>query len=124
MKLTKILKHYEKNIYNGKYEIVEVWKDIIYLTEKGDLFPKIIEKLSLNDLLSPESWFLQAVFWEDWSEMYNKDYYQDNVNAFESVYDNNNWIFSLPRRKYHAMKLSILSNEDRITYLENNILID
>jgi len=33
---------------------------------------------------------MQAVFGEDWSEMYNKDYYEDDVNAFEYLYDNNN----------------------------------
>lgn len=80
---------------------------------------KYISSMSINDLLSPEIWFLQACKWKNhinWPiEFVTECEDDDYVNSFR---------FEDWDREYHAMRLSILSQEEKIKYLENNIIID
>lgn len=115
MKFNEILKHYKESIYKWKYNNYNYYKWRVYMK----YVPKISipewlkcllrQQISLNDLISLESWFLQACKW--------KKENRDNIATISNKYFAYN-------REYHAMILSILSKEEKIKYLENNVIVE
>ena len=113
------------DIFNIYKEIIYEWK---YIEYEDRIMGKIACRLdknnchiiSLNDLLSTESGFLQAVKrkkWVKFERILSWDVGKHETSEMLQWYD------SL-EREYHAMVISILSNEDKVKYLEKNILID
>lgn len=91
------------------YDFIESKKDEYWIT----LWKEFKKTISINDLLSLESWFLQACKWD------NKSVSLLQYNWIDITFHRN-----YEDREYHAMILSILSQEEKIKYLENNIIID
>lgn len=70
--------------------------------------------VSINDILSIKSWFMQAVKWKYWS---------CSLSYYKMIWDSG-WVRDDSKRQYHSMMLSILSDEEKIKYLEDNVIID
>ena len=119
-KFEEIVKHHKDNIYGwwDNISIVQIWNYIgraIHLTRyNGD---SLI--ISIDELLSLESSFLQACKWKNhinWPIEFVTECEDDNyVDSFR---------FEDWDRQYHAMRLSILSQEEKIKYLEENVIVE
>ncbi len=108
----KILNHYKNTIY-GWCDLLKYDKDVI-TSYKVHLRSTDKSQFSINDLLSPNSWLIQAVKWKDWNwEIAEWEVF----GMYSEYYRNNNW-------QYHSMMLSILPDKEKIKYIEENVIID
>lgn len=120
-KFEDILNHYKDSIKwydHDKYKPHKVEYGDYYFTIWSDEYD-IRWTISLNDLLSPESWLLQACKWKVrfWSIAHISHDEDDKiyVDDFEHWYR---------EREYHAMMLSIISQEEKVKYLEDNVIVE
>ncbi len=103
--LDKYKSNIHKHVWYDQINFMMVWHNPLITCIKWTMTAKI----SINDLLSPNSWFMQAV---------KRDVYVDkDIKVWDEYIQ---WT----DRQYHAMRLSILPDEEKIKYLEENVTID
>ena len=120
-KFGTILNHYKDNINNhfwyDKINFTMVWNKPRITCIKWTMRSWI----SINDLLSPNSWFIQACKWKDNGDYLALNPYVTNLyNDWSMVEQDKSFYWC----EYHSMMLSILPDEEKIKYLTNNIIID
>ena len=119
-KFQEIIKHHKDNVYGWWHTAIPTnWRTEIYLYFH-DTFSHT-KTISINDLLSPNSWFMQAVKWKpNWDYLALNPYVTNLYNDWSMVEQDKSFYWW----EYHSMRLSILPDEEKIKYLEDNVLID
>lgn len=118
MKFEEIVKRHKDSIYGWWRDSIDLdLQDWMIDLRKQERYLNTVKEISLNDLLSPESWFLQACKWK------RDNWYDDDWLMWKY---GNNWepLYRTYMREHHAMMLSILSQEEKIKYIKENVIVE
>ena len=122
-KLVRIVIYHSDYIYRWNWYDITMQDWIISMFWDSDWRPKRMN-MSINDLISPDTWFIQAVKRKpNWSNCIKIN---PKLAKAQSI---NHIIFSDKsyqewHRQYHSMIMSLLGDNEKISYLFDNIIID